>query len=43
MFTQADDGLRLHLLILVLSEIQKQLQHLVLYDNLGKTDSTSVT
>lgn len=43
MLTQANDGLRLHLLVLVLGEIQKQLQHFVLYDNLGTTNKTSTT
>lgn len=37
MLTQANDSLGLNLLVLILCEIQKQLQHFVLYDNLETT------
>lgn len=42
MLTQANDGLCLHFLILVLGEIQKELQHLVLDDNLKTTNKTDL-
>lgn len=42
MLTQANDGLCLHFLILVLGEIQKELQHLVLDDNLKTKNKTDL-